>query len=160
MRRQALHAPGAGEFLAVFRVLHKLVAREGIRQGAHIAGTLHVILPAYRVDPDVGFAEIAGQHREAGQRAYGLHPLPELGHAHAPQQRRGFGPGVQARRLADLLCADAGDGLDRLRRVALDYLTVFIKAFGAGRDKCRVIQLLGNNDVANRIQQGDVRPVA
>ncbi|MNT23813.1 hypothetical protein D3C72_1592510 [compost metagenome] len=65
--RQAFNAPGPGEFRPVFRVLDVLIARIGIRQRAHVAGTLNVVLPAHRVYAHMRFAEVARQHCEAGQ---------------------------------------------------------------------------------------------
>ena len=67
MLRQAVNAPGFGEFLAVFRELNVLIARISVRQRAHIAGALNVVLAAYRVNADARLAEIAGQHGEAGE---------------------------------------------------------------------------------------------
>ncbi|MPN51691.1 hypothetical protein SDC9_199340 [bioreactor metagenome] len=67
VRRQAVHAPGFGEFLAVSRISHILIARIGIRQRTHIARALNVVLATYRVNAHAGLTEVAGQHREAGQ---------------------------------------------------------------------------------------------
>ncbi|CNT95670.1 Uncharacterised protein [Salmonella enterica subsp. enterica serovar Bovismorbificans] len=67
MRRQTFYAPGFSELLAVFRELNVLVARISIRQRAHIARALNVVLAANRVNARAWLAEVAGQHREAGQ---------------------------------------------------------------------------------------------
>ena len=74
MFRQAVDAPGFGELLAVLREFDVLVARIGIRQRAHIAGPLDVVLAAYRVDADARLAEVAGEDRQAGQRPDRLTP--------------------------------------------------------------------------------------
>ena len=104
----------------------------------------------------MGFAEVAGQHGEAGERTHGLHPLPELGDAHSPQQGGRFRSGIQTRRLADLPRAYAGNGFDRLRRIVFNDLTVLIKALRAGGNEGPIVELLGNNHVADGIEQGDV----
>ena len=154
--RQAFHAPRLRELGAVFRELHVLVARISIRQRAHIAGALHVILTAHRVHANVCFTQITGQHREAGERAHGFHALVELGHAHAPENGGGFCPGIHSGRLTNLLCANAGYRFDGFRRIALDYFLILFKAFCTGRDKRLVVQVLLNNDVPHCVQQRDV----
>ncbi|MNE38077.1 hypothetical protein D3C80_1319610 [compost metagenome] len=156
MFRQAFNAPGFGEFRAVFREFNVLIARIGIRQRAHVAGTLHVVLPAHRVDAHVRLAKIPGQHREACQRAHGFHALIELCDAHAPQNRRGFCCGIHSRGLANLLRAHARDRFDRLRRIAFDNLAILFKPFGTAGDKRLVVQVFFNDDVSHRVEQGDV----
>ena len=97
------------------------------------------------------FTQIAGQHGEAGERAHGFHALVELGHAHTPQNGGGFRSGVHPRRLADLLCADAGYRLYGLRRIAFDNLAILFKPFRTARDKRLVVEVLLNNDVPHCI---------
>ena len=159
MFRQAVDAPGSGKLLAVFRELNVLVARIGIRQCAHVAGALDVVLPAHRVDADARLAEVAGKDREAGQRAHGLHALVELGDAHAPQDGGGFGAGVHPGAGADLLSADAGYLFHRLRRITFDDFAILLEAFGTAGDEGFIVQILFNNDVANGVEQRDIRAV-
>ncbi|CAH0214672.1 hypothetical protein SRABI106_01830 [Rahnella aquatilis] len=79
-----VNAPGIGEFRANFRISDGLIAREFIRQHAHITGTLHIILTAYRSDADVGAAKITGQQSQPCQTFYHVNRLTKLGDAHAP----------------------------------------------------------------------------
>ena len=44
------------------------VARQFVRERAHVAGALNVILAAQRVHADAGPADIAGRHRKVGDR--------------------------------------------------------------------------------------------
>ena len=44
------------------------VAGELVREGAHVAGALHVVLAAQRVDADAVAADVAGRHRQVGHR--------------------------------------------------------------------------------------------
>ncbi len=159
MSRQAFHAPGFGEFLAVSRIFHVLVSRIRIRQRAHIAGTLHVVLTTNRVYTRMRLTEVTSQHREAGQRTHGFHALVELGYTHAPQDGGAFRLGIHPRRLTNLTGADAGDIFNRLRRVAFNDFTILFKAFCTGSDESFVVQVFFNNDMAHRIQQRDVRAV-
>ena len=50
-------------------------------EGAHVAGALHVVLAAQRVDADPGSADIAGGHREVRHRHDHGRALAVLGHA-------------------------------------------------------------------------------
>ena len=46
------------------------VAGKFVREAAHVAGALHVVLAAQRVHPDAGPADVAGRHREVGDGHY------------------------------------------------------------------------------------------
>ena len=159
MFRQAVDAPGFGELLAVLREFDVLVARIGIRQRAHIAGPLDVVLAAYRVDADARLAEVAGEDRQAGQRPDRLHALIELGDTHAPQDGGGFGAGVHPGAGADLLGANPGDRFHRLRRIAFNDFAILLEALGTAGDEGFIVQILFNNHVANGVEQRDIRAV-
>ena len=159
MFRQAFNAPGFGELLAIFRELDVLIARIGIRQRAHIAGALNVVLATYRVNADARLAEVAGQDRQAGQRTHGLHALIELGHAHPPQDRGGLRVGVHAGAGADLLSADAGNLFHRLRRIAFDDFAILFEALGTAGDEGFIVEILFDNDMPDGVEQRDVRAV-
>ena len=57
------------------------VARQLVREAAHVAAALHVVLAAQRVHPDAAAAEIAGRHGEVGDRHDRGAALAVLGHA-------------------------------------------------------------------------------
>ena len=63
-----LHAPQA--LIDVARGVARDVAIAGqfVREGAHVAGALHVVLAAQRVHADARPADIAGRHGEVGDR--------------------------------------------------------------------------------------------
>ncbi len=136
-----------------------MIARIGVRQRPHIAGALHVVLAAHRVDAGARLAEVAGEDRQAGQRAHGLHALIELGHAHAPQDGGGFRAGIHPGTGADLLRADAGDGFHRLRRIAFDDFTILLEALRTAGDEGFIVEILFDNDVADGVEQRDVGAV-
>ena len=46
---------------------HVAVAGELVRERAHVARALHVVLAAQRVDADAVAADVAGGHRQVGQ---------------------------------------------------------------------------------------------
>ena len=62
------HAPQALEHLARRVVRDVAVAGELVRERAHVAGALHVVLAAQRIHADALAADVAGRHREIGDR--------------------------------------------------------------------------------------------
>ena len=59
------------------------IAGQLVRERAHVAGALDVVLPAQRIDADAGAADIAGRHGEVGDRHDGGRALAVLGDAEA-----------------------------------------------------------------------------
>ena len=93
------------------------IARELVRERAHVAGALHVVLPAQRVHANALAADVAGRHREIGDRHHRGRALRMLGDAEAVIDRRVSARRIKPRRLAQLLRIDARLRGDRLRRM-------------------------------------------
>ena len=93
------------------------VARQLVRERAHVAGALNVVLAAQRVHADAGPADIAGRHRKVGDRDHGGRALAVLGDAEAVIDRAIAAGGEQPRRFAQLLRVDAGHDRGRFRAV-------------------------------------------
>ena len=64
--RIELDAPVRLEDLARRLARDVLIARQLVRERAHVAGALHIVLAAQRVHADAATAEIAGRHGEIG----------------------------------------------------------------------------------------------
>ena len=79
------------------------IAGELVRERAHVAGALHVVLPAQRVHADAGPADVAGRHGEIGDRHHRGRALAVLGDAEAVIDRAVAAGGVEPRRTADRL---------------------------------------------------------
>ena len=79
------------------------VARELVRERAHVAGPLHVVLAAQRVHPDALPADIAGRHGEIGDRHHRGRALRVLGDAEAVIDRGVSARRIEPGRLAQLL---------------------------------------------------------
>ena len=84
------------------------IARQLMRERTHVAGALHVVLAAQRVHADAGPADIAGRHREVGDRDHRGRALAVLGDAEAVIDRAVAAGREQPRRGAQLLRIDAG----------------------------------------------------
>ena len=91
------------------------IAGELVRERAHVAGALHVVLAAQRVHADAAAADIAGRHGEVGDRHHRGRALAVLGDAEAVVDRAVAAGGVEPRRAADVGGRHAGDRLRSLR---------------------------------------------
>ena len=94
------------------------IAGKLVRERAHVAGALHVVLAAQRVHADAGPADVAGRHGEIGDRHDGGRALAVLGDAETVIDRAVAAGGVEPRRAADRLRRHAGNLRDCLRAVA------------------------------------------
>ncbi len=136
------------------------VAGEFMRERAHVAGALHVVLAAQRVHADAGTADIAGRHREVGDRNHCGRPLAVLGHAKAVIDRAITAGGEQPRGFAQHLRIDAGHDRGRFRAVLrqrheggplLELAPVAALAHEGFIDEA-----FGNDDVRQRREHGNV----
>ena len=82
------HAPRSLEQRAHGRVRDVTVARQLVRERAHVARALHVVLAAQRVHADAFAADVAGGHREVRDADDGGRALAVLGDAEAVVDRR------------------------------------------------------------------------
>ncbi len=103
-----MHAPFFLEQRARRVVRDMAVARQLVRERAHIARALHVVLAAQRIHADAAPADIAGRHGEIGHRHHRRGALAVLGHAEAVIDRGIAAGRVKPRRGADRLRRHAG----------------------------------------------------
>src|SRR5690606_39688273 len=75
------HAPGGLELAAHRRVGDVAVARQLVREAAHVATALHVVLAAQRVHAHAFAADHAAGHGQVGDADYHGRSLCVLGHA-------------------------------------------------------------------------------
>jgi hypothetical protein len=91
-------APVALEQLAGDGVGHVAIAGQLVREAAHVAGALHVVLAAQRIDADALAADVAGGHGEVGDGHHRGRALAVLGDAEAVVDRRVAALRIQPRR--------------------------------------------------------------
>ena len=111
------HAPGAVEQLARHRVRQVPVARQLVRERAHVAGALHVVLAAQRVHAHALAPDVARGHREVRDAQHHRAALAMLGDPQAVVDRAVATGGVQARGTAHQRSGharDVGHGLGRV----------------------------------------------
>src|SRR5699024_8160924 len=119
--RLALEAdvPGLFEDGADALVRDVAVAGELVREGAHVAGALDVVLAAQRVHADAGPAEVTGRHRQVRHAHDHGRALAVLRDAKAVVDRGVAAGCVEAGRGAHIGRRYASNRLYRFGRVAL-----------------------------------------
>ncbi len=138
------------------------IAREFVRERAHVARALHVVLAAQRIHADAVAADMAGCHREVREPHHHRAALAVFGDAEAVIDRRVARGRIEARRAAQFLGRYAGEATRPLRAnvssagderpPALERL-----ALASRRDERLVDQPFGDDDVRERVDQRDVR---
>ena len=151
-------APQVGEQLADGRIGHVPVAGQLVRERAHVARALDVVLATQRADADAFATDVAGRHREVGHAHDHRRALAVLGDAQAVVDGRVRGGGVQAGGGAEFGGGDAGDRLHRLRAVLGpgDERGPLPDVLAALVDERLVDQALGDHDVGHRVDDRDV----
>ncbi len=151
--------PGIGELLPDSRIGHILIAGEHIRQNAHIAGALNIVLPAHGTDTDGRAAEVAGQQCQAGKPFDDIDGLAKLSHAHSPHYGGGRGRREGAHCLTNVAGGDAGEVFYALWGILFHRLPIGLKSFGKPRDVVLVVQLFFQKHIAKGVHQRHVATV-
>ncbi|MNZ66795.1 hypothetical protein D3C78_850260 [compost metagenome] len=150
------HAPGLGELGLHLAAVGRLIAGIDVGQTAHVAGALHVVLPAQRVDAGAGTADLAAHQGQVGNRHHVVGAALELGDAHAVGDEGG--PGVTHRIGQPLQLGHRHAGLRaaQLRRQAGHMLAQDVDVLAALVEKRPVFPAIGEDDLQQAIEQGDV----
>src|SRR5580704_8369126 len=93
------------------------VAGKLVRERAHVARALHIVLAAQRVHTNAFAPNVSGRHREVGDRHHGRRALAVLGDPKPVIDRAVATRGVKTRRRAQLARIDAAGLRRRLRRM-------------------------------------------
>ena len=120
--------------------LDVLEARQLVRDRAHVAAALHVVLAAQRVEARAVAADVAGQQRQVDQAEDVVDRVVVLGDAERPADHRAVGVRVGVRRLADQIGRHAGFALAPLERPRLDARRVLVEAGRRALDELAVVQ--------------------
>ncbi len=131
-----------------------------MREGAHVAGALDVVLAAQRIDPDALAAQITGCHRQVRHPQHHGAALAVLGNAE-PIINHCIAAGcVQARGAADVVSWHAdyfGHRLGRVMRLRDEILPQLeVGQFAALAHELFVNQSFGHHHMRHRVDEGDV----
>ncbi len=157
----SVHAPFLLEGRARRVVGDVPIRSELVRERAHVARALHVVLAAQRIDADAFAAEVRGGHREIRDAHDHRRALRMLGDAETVVDRAVAAGRVEPRGSAHVGGRHAGHAFHRFGRIALlgDELAPLREriAFAARADELLVDEILGDDDVSQRVDQRDVR---
>ena len=155
------HAPESLEHLPRRIVGHVPIAGELVRERAHVAGALHVVLPAQRVHADAGLADIAGRHGEVRHAHHHGRALAVLGDAKPVIDRTLAARRVEPRRAAHVGGGNADHVLDGFGRMTLvgDEARPALESveIAALAHVFLVDQTLGHDHVREGVDHRDVR---
>ena len=158
--RVELDVPHRFELLAHRVARDVAIAGQLMRERAHVAGALNVVLAAQRVHADAGTADIAGRHREVGDRDHGGRALAVFGDAEAVIDRAIAAGREQPRGGAQLLRIDAGHDRGGFRAVLRQgdegRPILELAPVAALAHEGFVDQAFGDDDMGQRGEHGDV----
>ena len=137
-------------------VLHVLEARQPIRERAHVAAALDVVLAAERVEAAAPPAHVPAQQREVDQRQDVVDRVVVLGDAQGPADHRPLGGRVGVGGLPDRRRGDAGHALRALERPRLHGCPVRLEPAGGAPDELLVREARGDDLAAHGVRQRDV----
>jgi hypothetical protein len=109
-----MRRPGSGWMVTPQSRSNSPVGGQLVRERAHIAGALHVVLAAQRVDAHALAPDVAGGHGQVGDGHHRGRALAVLGHAQAVVDSGIAAGGVKAGGSPQLLRRHAGFALQRL----------------------------------------------
>ncbi len=155
--RVQLAAPQRFETLPCRGILDALVVREGRGHQADVGCSLDVVLSANRVQPGARAPDLASEECQRNQATRIVGAVLALRDAHAPDDHRSAGRGVQARDLLQRFRRNATDRRHGLRAVGLDVALEIVEPFGAIADEFLVGQPFLDDGVDHRVEQGHVR---
>ena len=156
VRRLQRHAPVLLEAGANRGVLDLLEAGELVRNRAHVAAPLHVVLAAQRVEAAPAPPDVPGEETEVDQREHVVHRVVMFGDAQGPADHRLVGAREGVRGLANDVGGDAGEPCPDVEGVRLDRGAIGVEAGGGVRDEADMMEA-GVNDLArHRVGEGNV----
>ncbi len=138
------------------RIVQTLVAGEVGREAAHIRGPLHIVLSTQGIDAGARLSDVAGGQGEVTERDDPMTAPAMFRHTETMDAERRAAAPITPSRLVDEMGRHAGDGFSRFRRTVRDGLEPVIDALGPCRDEGLIEEPLLRQNVAHRIEQGDV----
>ena len=135
VQRARCQAPGRLEARTGGGVRDMLVVGQHHRDQAGVGRALHVVLATQGVQAGAGPPDLAGHQRQRDQTARVVSAVHMLRHAHAPQDHRGLGRGVQPRHFAQHAGFNAANRGHRLGAVGRHVGAQGFVADGAAGDE-------------------------
>ena len=138
-------------------IVDRLVVGVHHRDQAGVGSALDVVLPAKRMQPRAGLADVAGNGAERDQTAAVVGARRVLRHPHAPVNDPGAGLAPESRHLADHVGVDTADLRGALWRVGIDNGLELLEAGCPQGDVVLVDEAAGNDLVQDTVEERNVR---
>ena len=133
-------------------VIYTLVIGEHHWNQPCVAGALHIVLAAQRVQAGAGLSDLPGHGAQRNQAACVVGAVYMLAHAHAPQNHCGFGPGELACDFPQGFSRYAANRRHGFGAIGLDVIAQRFKIAGAITDERFVGQPFVNDRVDQRVE--------
>ena len=150
------NTPGLGKALAHLGVHYLLIIGVDHGNQARIGCALDIVLATQGVESRPRLANLAGHQRERNQATGVVGAVHMLRDAHAPENHRALGGGIEPRHMADGLGIDSTDGCHSIWAVLANILLKFLVANRSACDEVLVDEALGHNHIHHGIEQGHV----
>ena len=149
-------APGLLELLADGVIVHFLIARIVGGHGAHVAGTLDVVLSPERIHAAAALPQLSGDQRHVGHAHDALGAGGMLGDAQAVDDGRLLCPGIHPCCFPQHIRVDVADLPHLLRGIIPEDVPELFKAFRVLFDILRIGQSLLHHHVHHAVCEGHV----
>ena len=150
------HAPGFFEFGAKLRILDVLETGEAVRDRAHVAAALNIILAAQGIDAAAVAADVAGEKSKVDERENIVDRVVVFGDAECPAHLRAGRFRVGVRGFADQGGGHAGFAFGALERVFLHGGSIGFESAGGMLDKFLVGQAGMNDFSRHRVGERNI----
>ena len=149
--------PGRLELFLVLLAGDRLIGGIALRQAAHIAGALDVVLSAKRIDAAAGNTHVAEEHLEVGRRFDSVHAGYKLGNAHGIVEGHGLESRHEPGSLYDIVrVIDAADFRHIFRRIFFEGLCQLVKTLAPCFHIFFVVESFFDKDMHETVQDGNV----
>ena len=150
-------APDVLEARADVIDLYGLVVGEHHGYESGVRSTLNVVLAAQGMQSRAGSTHLSRDHRQRDETACVVRTVDVLGDTHAPEDDACRGGGVSAGHGAQRAGIDTADRRHRLGGERLYVPPETVEPLRVRRHVLPIVELLGNDDVEQRVQQRHVR---
>ena len=137
-------------------VVHPLVVGKHHGNQTGVAGTLHIVLAAQRVQPRARLANLARHRCQRNQAARIVSTVHMLADAHAPQNHRAFGFGKFTRHFTQRLGWNTADRCHGFGAIGLDVFFQCFKITGTLGNEIIRYQPFLNHRIDQRIKHGNI----
>ncbi len=122
------------------RIFDVLATGKLVRDRAHVAAALNVVLTSQRIDSRAVTSDVTAEQREIDERTHVVDGVVMFGDSERPTELGALGKRVCVGELADERGRDAGCFLRLHQRVRFDAFTILVEAARRSRNELAILQ--------------------